>query len=102
MTLKYKFKKEKLDDGTYAVRPRILVVLSGENTSIEIPALIGSGCDTSVIPEGIARAVGLDMTGEKNKVYAYRESSDVIETTAFHQSTDWWPGWNLLCSRTAG
>ena len=25
-----------------------------------------------------------------------------LETTAFHQSTDWWPGWNLLCSRTTG
>ena len=64
------------------VRPRILVVLSGKDTSIEIPALIDSGCDTTVIPEGIARAVGLDMGGKKNKVYAYRESTDVIESNA--------------------
>lgn len=82
MSLIYRFKKEKLKDGKYAVRPRILVVLSGKNTSIEVPALIDSGCDTTVIPEGIAKAIGLDMSGEKNKLYAYRESSDVIESSA--------------------
>ena len=82
MSLVYRFKKEKLIDGRYVTRPRILVVLSGDNTSIEVPALVDSGCDTTVIPEGIAEAVGLDMSGEKNKVYAYRESSDVIESSA--------------------
>jgi hypothetical protein len=82
MSLIYKFKKEKLVDGNYAVRPRIFVVLAGRNTSIEIPALIDTGCDTTVIPEGIARAVGLDMSGNKNKIFAYRESSDVIESFA--------------------
>lgn len=82
MSLIYKFKKEKLLDGRYAARPRILVVLSGENTSIEVPALIDSGCDTTVIPEGIAKAVGLNISGKKNKIYGYRESSDVIESSA--------------------
>ena len=82
MSLIYRFKKEKLINGRYAVRPRILVVLSGKHTSIEVPALIDSGCDTTVIPESIAKAIGLNMEGEKDKIYAYRESSDVIQSKA--------------------
>lgn len=82
MTLVYRFKKEKLIDESYVVRPRILVALKGTDISIDVPALIDSGCDTTVIPESVARAVGLDMSGKKNKVYAYRESSDVIESSA--------------------
>lgn len=82
MTLAYRFKKEKLEFGGYAVRPRIFVALSGENCSIEIPALIDSGCDTTVIPEGIAKAVGISLNGEKTKLYAYRESNEVIRSKA--------------------
>ena len=78
MALVYKFKKEKLLNGSYAHRPRILVILHGKNTSIEVPALIDSGCDTTVVPEGIAKALGLEMHGEKHKLYAYREANDVI------------------------
>ncbi|MCK4589356.1 MAG: hypothetical protein KAT77_02860 [Nanoarchaeota archaeon] len=82
MVLTYRFKKEKLENGRYAVRPRILVVLKGKNSSIEIPALIDSGCDTTVIPEGIAKATGIDMEGEKGKLFAFRESSEVISSKA--------------------
>ena len=82
MTLIYRFKKERLKDGSYVSRPRILVELNGSKGSITIPALIDTGCDTSVIPEGIAKAIGLDMKGKKDKLYAYRESSDVILSSA--------------------
>lgn len=82
MTLIYRFKKEKLANGRYAARPRILVVLQGEHASIEVPALIDSGCDVTVIPESIAKALGLDMSGEKDKLYAYRESNEVIQSKA--------------------
>jgi|SRR3989338_449974 len=82
MTLIYKFKKERLENGGYASRPRILVELSGDDGSIIVPALIDSGCDTSVIPEGIAKAVGLNMSGIKDKLYAYREVNEVMQSTA--------------------
>lgn len=78
MSLVYKFKKEELQNGEYTLRPRIFVRLSGDKIPIEVPALIDSGSDITVIPEGIAKAVGLDMTGEKSKLYAYREANDVI------------------------
>jgi len=81
MTLVYKFKKEKLTDGTLVSRPRILVVLNGKASSIEVPALIDSGADITVIPESIAMAIGISMSGEKSKLYAYRESNDVVSSS---------------------
>lgn len=80
MTLIYRFKKEKLEDGTFVSRPRILITLRGENCAIEVPALIDSGCDITVIPENIARVVGLNLNGKKEKLYAFRESSEAIRS----------------------
>ncbi|MBU0460083.1 MAG: retroviral-like aspartic protease family protein [Nanoarchaeota archaeon] len=82
MVLTYRFKKEKLESGEYVARPRILIVVSGSEMSIEVPALIDSGCDVTVIPEGIARAIGLSMEGNETKLYAFRESAEVIESKA--------------------
>lgn len=82
MTLSYRFKKEKLADGTIVSRPRIFVVLSGKEGSVEIPALIDSGADTTVIPESIAKAIGIPISGRKFKLYAYRESNEVVSSTA--------------------
>ncbi|MFH1053621.1 MAG: hypothetical protein V1740_04370 [Candidatus Woesearchaeota archaeon] len=82
MTLTYRFKKEKIGSGNYATRPRILVELIGPDDSIIIPALIDSGCDTTVIPEGIARAIGLNISGNKVKLYAFREANDVIQSSS--------------------
>ncbi len=81
MVLTYRFKKERLEDGGYAIRPRILVELSGQDGSVSAPALIDSGCDITVIPEGIAKAIGINMKGEKDKLYAFRESTEVIRST---------------------
>lgn len=78
MSLIYKFKKEKLKNGIYVSRPKILVRLHGKEMSIDVPALIDSGCDTTVIPEGIAKAIGLKIEGKKDRIYAYRESNEVI------------------------
>ena len=82
MALTYKFKKERLENGVYVARPKILVQLSGAIGSIRIPALIDSGCDTTVIPKSLAEAIGLSMSGNKNILYAYHEASEVIESSA--------------------
>ncbi|MBR9699365.1 hypothetical protein GOV09_02830 [Candidatus Woesearchaeota archaeon] len=81
MSLIYRFKKEKLASGAYMSRPRIHVILGGK-IPIEVPALIDSGCDITVIPEAIAEAIGLDMRGEKDILYGHREKSDVIQSHA--------------------
>jgi len=82
MVLIYKFKKEKLENGEIVSRPRILVELAGNLSSITIPALIDTGCDTTVIPESIANIIGLNKEGKKDKLYAFRESNEVIYSTA--------------------
>jgi len=82
MSLVYRFKKERLESGVFVSRPRVLVVLNGNGCSIEVPALIDSGCDVTVIPAGIASALGIDTAGEKERLYAYRESTDVVQSDA--------------------
>lgn len=82
MTLSYRFKKEKLKDGGYVSRPRIFIELSGIITSVQVPTLIDTGCDTTVIPEGLAKAIGLEFNGRTDKIYAFRESSEVIHSSA--------------------
>ncbi|HLD05828.1 MAG TPA: retropepsin-like aspartic protease [Candidatus Nanoarchaeia archaeon] len=77
MTLTYKFNKYRLENGQYVSRPRIPIVLKGTG-SIDAFALLDTGADTTVIPESIASSIGLDMTGQRDKLYAYRESSEVI------------------------
>ena len=81
MVLTYRFKKEKLDSGKYAIRPRIFVSLTGPLCSIDVPALIDSGCDVTAIPEGIAKSLGIDMSGEKDQLFGFRESSDAVLST---------------------
>ncbi len=82
MALVYRFKKERLANGNYASRPRILVELGGTGSSAVIPALIDTGCDVTVVPEGMAKALGLEMKGAKDKLYGYRESTDAIRSFA--------------------
>lgn len=50
--------------------------------SIDVPALIDSGCDTTIIPQGLAESVGLKLQGVEDKIYAYRESTKVIHSKA--------------------
>ena len=77
MPLIYKFKKEKLEVG-FAVRPKICVSLSGPGGSLKVIALIDSGSDGTVIPEGIANFLGLDMKGKHTTLQAYRECNEAI------------------------
>jgi len=80
MTLTYRFKKEKLEGGGYAPRPKILVTLNNNGRSIDITALIDSGCDVTVIPKGIAKYLNLNLKGKKTKLYGYKEATNVVES----------------------
>lgn len=44
--------------------------------------LLDSGCDATVVPEGLAKAVGLNMEGKRDTLYAYRESAEVVQSKA--------------------
>lgn len=82
MALMYKFKKEKLRDGSFVARPKIPVILHGNENSVMVTALIDSGCDVSVISEDLAKAVGLSLDGEKDKLFGFRESNEVTHSKA--------------------
>jgi len=82
MALMYRFKKEKLDNGSFVLRPRIAIILQGKDYSIEVPALIDSGADKTVIPESLARAVGLNLEGGRDTLIAFREENSVVHSKA--------------------
>ena len=82
MVLTYKFKREKLERGGYVQRPKILVTLQGSRRSVQLPALIDSGCDAVVVPQGVANLVGLKVEGEKNKLIGFREEHEVVVSSA--------------------
>ena len=90
MNLIYKFKKEKVN-GELISRPRVPIILQGKTINLELSALIDSGSDFTVIPESIAKALDLNLSGVKGKLFAFRESSDVIKSYAdvtFKQDTN--------------
>ena len=58
------------------------MILHGENTAVEVAALIDSGCDITVIPEDLAKAVGLNIKGPESTLYAFSESNKVINSKA--------------------
>lgn len=78
MALRYKFKKFKLKQGGHAYRPQIMVTLFHRDNEIDVPALIDSGSDVTVIPQGIAEYLELDLSKEKTDLKGHRETSDVI------------------------
>lgn len=82
MALAYRFKKIKLEDGNYVSRPEIPVQLSHGSNSIDVAALIDSGCDTTIIPESIARYLDLNLSSEETKIQGYREKIGVIPSLA--------------------
>ncbi len=82
MVLVYRFKKERLEDGAFVSRPRILITVQGKNMSVEVPALIDSGGDITVIPENLAKVIGLRLEGKKEQLYAFRESNEAIQSKA--------------------
>lgn len=70
--LTYKFKKVYLSEGN-AYRPIIDVEIGG----FQFFAVLDTGCDTTVISEGLADAFGIKKN-HKTKLMAFRESFEVF------------------------
>ena len=58
MALVYKFKKFRLEDGTYTKRPIVDIILKNEGKSLEFGAILDSGSDLTTIPRAIADYLG--------------------------------------------
>lgn len=66
--LAYEFVSEKLHTGKIVKRPKVLVKLVGDKTSMEFWALLDSGTDISMIPRNIADFVGINYKKEKGEI----------------------------------
>jgi len=65
MTISFKYKINPQKKGDKIKTPSIPITLFGNNsTPIDVIALLDSGADLSVIPEGLAKFLNLDLTGE--------------------------------------
>ncbi len=68
----YKFKKEEIDTGWYICKPTIKVEFEGRYFF----PILDSGCDITVISEGLADLFGIQK-GEVTELKAFRESFKV-------------------------
>ncbi|MFC1723250.1 aspartyl protease family protein [Nanoarchaeota archaeon] len=78
----FRFKKEQLENGQYISRPIIPILLEGQ---YKVQALIDSGSDMTVIPQGLAEAVGLNIQGPEETIYGFKEAINVKESKASFQ-----------------
>ena len=60
--------------------PVIPITLKGRKDELGFLALLDSGADTSAMPVGIAKALGLDLKGKKEKIVGIGGSSQGILT----------------------
>ena len=68
--------------GAQIKTPSIPITLKGNNnTPIEVIALIDSGADISVIPEGIAKFLNLNLDGKKEKANGIGGQISVINSS---------------------
>ena len=66
---------------TMVKTPTIPIELSGKaSISLDVMALLDSGADLSVIPEGIAKVLNLDLSGKIEKANGIGGSVNVINT----------------------
>ncbi|MCC7536909.1 MAG: aspartyl protease family protein [Deltaproteobacteria bacterium] len=79
MGVVYRFRKERLQDGGTVARPKIPVRLSWDAATVDVVALIDSGCDVTVIPQSLAEAIGVSTTGTSQPLVGFREESAVVE-----------------------
>lgn len=82
MAISYKYKIQPMKKGAQIKTPSIPITLKGDNsTPIEVVALIDSGADISVIPQGLAEFLNLNLTGEKEKANGIGGEISVINSS---------------------
>lgn len=80
MTLSYKFKKFKLEDGTYVKRPVVNIVLKNEDKFLEFWAILDSGSDLTTIPKAVAEYLGLKIKDMEIEMIGYKGIGKVKES----------------------
>lgn len=77
MALSYKFKKFRLENGTYVKRPVVNVILKNEMRILEFWAILDSGSDLTTIPKAVADYLGLKVDDKEIEMVGYKGTGKV-------------------------
>ena len=80
MTLTFRYKTIQRPDGTVVKTPSIPVQLRGKE-NVDVIALIDSGADISVLPQGIAELLGLNVDGKRESAFGIGGTVACVQTT---------------------
>ena len=80
MTLSYKFKKFRLEDGTYTKRPIVDIILKNDDKYLEFGAILDSGSDLTTIPKAVADYLGLKTEDREIEMMGYKGMGKVKES----------------------
>ena len=80
MTLSYKFKKFKLENGTLAKRPIVDIILKNDDKYLEFGAILDSGSDLTTIPKAAAEYLGLKANEKEIEMVGYKGTGKVRQS----------------------
>ena len=80
MALSYKFKRFRLEDGTYTKRPIIDIILKNDDKSLEFGAILDSGSDITTIPKAVADYLGLKTEDKEVEMVGYKGKGKVKQS----------------------
>jgi hypothetical protein len=79
MTMHFRYKRTNRPDGTIVKTPSLPVTIIGEKNSVDTIAIIDSGADISVIPEGMAEILDLDLSGKTQTAFGIGGEVETVE-----------------------
>ena len=80
MTLIYKFKKFRLESGSYTKRPVVDVILRNDDKYLEFGAILDSGSDLTTIPKAVADYLGLKTDDKEIDMVGYKGTGKIKES----------------------
>lgn len=81
MTLSYRFKKFRLEDGTYTKRPIVDIILKNDDKYLEFGAILDSGSDITTIPKAAADYLELKIDDKEVDMVGYKGTGKVKGST---------------------
>ena len=80
MTLNYKFKKFKLENGMYTKRPIVDIILKNDDRYLEFGAILDSGSDLTTILKSVADYLGLKTEDKEIDMVGYKGAGKVKQS----------------------
>ncbi len=80
MTLTYKFKKFRLENGTQTKRPIVDIILRNDDKYLEFGAILDSGSDLTTIPKAAADYLGLKADTKEIEMVGYKGTGKVRQS----------------------